>query len=59
MNAIMIILVLFVCLAILIPLLERYQKQMGFEKMAKYSKYILPLVFISLIIKLVYMLLNQ
>ncbi|MFY8273004.1 hypothetical protein AAEU32_02600 [Pseudoalteromonas sp. SSDWG2] len=59
MNAIFIILALFISLVILIPLLEKYQHRLGLDKMNKYAKYILPLVGISLVIKLVYVLMNQ
>ncbi|GAP75477.1 MULTISPECIES: hypothetical protein [Pseudoalteromonas] len=56
MNAIIIIIVLFVSLAILVPLLERYQHQLGLNKMMRFRKYILPLVGISLVVQLLYML---
>lgn len=56
MNVVIIIGSLIVSLLILIPLLERYQESLGLHKMQKYSKYILPLVMVSLVIKLLYML---
>ena len=56
MNVLIIIGSLIVSLLILIPLLERYQESLGLHKMQKYSKYILPLVMVSLVIKLIYML---
>jgi len=56
MNVLIIIGSLIVSLLILIPLLERYQESFGLHKMQKYSKYILPLVMVSLVIKLIYML---
>ena len=59
MNAIMIIVILFIALAVLVPLLERYQQQLGLNKMTKYGKYILPLVAVSLVVKLIYVLVNQ
>lgn len=54
MNAVIIIVSLVVALMILIPFLEKYQAQMGLDKMQRFGKYILPLVMISLIIKLIY-----
>ncbi len=56
MNVLIIIGSLVISLLILIPLLERYQESLGLNKMQKYSKYILPLVMVSLVIKLIYML---
>ena len=56
MNVLIIIGSLVISLLILIPLLERYQESLGLHKMQKYSKYILPLVMVSLVIKLIYML---
>ena len=55
MNAILIILALFVALAIAVPLLERYQQQMGLNKMVRFRKYIIPLVALSLILQLLYL----
>ncbi|MEM0516437.1 hypothetical protein WCN91_13605 [Pseudoalteromonas sp. YIC-827] len=55
MNAILIILALFVALAIAVPLLERYQEQMGLNKMVRFRKYIIPLVALSLILQLLYL----
>lgn len=55
MNAILIILALFVALAIVVPLLERYQQQMGLNKMVRFRKYIIPLVALSLILQLLYL----
>jgi hypothetical protein len=54
MNAVIIIVSLVVALMILIPFLEKYQAQMGLDKMQRFGKYIFPLVMISLIIKLIY-----
>ncbi|WP_105200778.1 hypothetical protein [Pseudoalteromonas sp. T1lg10] len=59
MNAILIILALFVALAIAVPLLERYQQQMGLNKMVRFRKYIIPLVAISLILQLLYLVFNR
>jgi hypothetical protein len=58
MNVIIILVCLFVALAILIPLLEKYQSKMGLERATKYSKYIWPLVMGSLVIQLIYVLMN-
>ena len=58
MNVLIIIASLFISLLILIPLLERYQAHLGLNKMQKYSKYIWPLVMMTLIIKLIYMLMH-
>lgn len=55
-NVLVILGGLFVALLILVPLLERYQARLGLEKIQRYSKYIMPLVMVSLVIKLVYML---
>ncbi|WP_105213724.1 hypothetical protein [Pseudoalteromonas sp. T1lg22] len=59
MNAILIILALFLALAIAVPLLERYQQQMGLNKMVRFRKYIIPLVAISLILQLLYLAFNR
>ncbi|MBS3799033.1 MULTISPECIES: hypothetical protein [unclassified Pseudoalteromonas] len=59
MNAIMIILALFVALAVVVPLLERYQRQMGLHKMVRFRKYIIPLVAVSLILQLLYLAFNR
>ncbi|MBD1584015.1 hypothetical protein HG263_17605 [Pseudoalteromonas sp. JBTF-M23] len=56
MNIIVILVSLIVALLILVPLLERYQHRLGLDKMQRYSKYILPLIMVSLVIKLLYML---
>ncbi|CAH9054149.1 hypothetical protein PSECIP111951_00969 [Pseudoalteromonas holothuriae] len=56
MNVIVILVSLIVALLILVPLLERYQHKMGLHKMQRYSKYILPLIMVSLVIRLLYML---
>ncbi|MBE0369486.1 hypothetical protein J8L98_05285 [Pseudoalteromonas sp. MMG013] len=56
MNIFVILGGLFVALLVLVPLLERYQQKMGLDKMQRYSKYIFPLVMVSLVIKLLYML---
>ncbi|WP_372761724.1 hypothetical protein [Pseudoalteromonas sp.] len=58
MNIFVILISLFVALLILIPLLEKYQSKLGLEGAAKYSKYIWPLVMLSLVIQLIYVLLN-
>ena len=58
MNIFIILLCLFVALVILIPLLEKYQSKMGLDGATKYAKYIWPLVMISLIIQLIYVLLK-
>ncbi|TMP32637.1 hypothetical protein [Pseudoalteromonas rubra] len=54
MNVLLILGSLIVALLILIPLLEKYQSRMGLDKMQKYGKYILPLVMASLVIRLIY-----
>ncbi|MBQ4852368.1 hypothetical protein [Pseudoalteromonas sp. MMG012] len=56
MNIFVILGGLFVALLVLVPLLERYQQKMDLDKMQRYSKYIFPLVMVSLVIKLLYML---
>ncbi|MBQ4844024.1 hypothetical protein [Pseudoalteromonas sp. MMG005] len=56
MNIFVILGGLFVALLVLVPLLERYQQKVGLDKMQRYSKYIFPLVMVSLVIKLLYML---
>ncbi|CAM4022528.1 hypothetical protein [Pseudoalteromonas byunsanensis] len=56
MNIIVILVSLVVALLILVPLLERYQDKLGLNKMQRYSKYVLPLIMVSLVIKLLYML---
>ena len=58
MNVFIILLCLFVALVILIPLLEKYQSKMGLDGATKYAKYIWPLVMISLIIQLIYVLIR-
>lgn len=54
MNVLIILGSLIVALLILIPLLEKYQSRIGLDKMQKYGKYILPLVMISIVIRLIY-----
>ncbi|MEI8652017.1 hypothetical protein P4S57_04290 [Pseudoalteromonas sp. Hal273] len=56
MNIFVILISLFVALAILIPLLEKYQSKIGLNSATKYSKYIWPLVMVSLVIQLIYVL---
>ncbi|MBB1337137.1 MULTISPECIES: hypothetical protein [unclassified Pseudoalteromonas] len=56
MNIFVILIGLFVALAILIPLLEKYQSKIGLNSATKYSKYIWPLVMVSLVIQLIYVL---
>ncbi|WP_105167619.1 hypothetical protein [Pseudoalteromonas sp. T1lg23B] len=56
MNIIVILVSLVIALLILVPLLERYQHTLGLHKMQRYSKYVLPLIMVSLVIKLLYML---
>jgi hypothetical protein len=58
MNVFVVLISLFVALAVLIPLLEKYQEKMGLEGATKYSKYIWPLVMVSLVVQLVYVLMN-
>ncbi|MEL0634684.1 hypothetical protein V6237_18090 [Pseudoalteromonas carrageenovora] len=58
MNIFVILICLFVALAILIPLLEKYQSKMGLDGATKYSKYIWPLVMVSLVVQLIYVLIN-
>ncbi|AZZ99202.1 hypothetical protein [Pseudoalteromonas sp. R3] len=54
MNVLIILGSLIVALLVLIPLLEKYQSRIGLDKMQKYGKYILPLVMISIVIRLIY-----
>ncbi|MCG7564538.1 MULTISPECIES: hypothetical protein [Pseudoalteromonas] len=54
MNVLIILGSLIIALLILIPLLEKYQSRMGLDKMQKYAKYILPLVMVSIVIRLIY-----
>ncbi|WP_171039582.1 hypothetical protein [Pseudoalteromonas sp. S1609] len=58
MNIFVIIISLVIALVIIIPLLEKYQSKMGLESATKYSKYIWPLVMISLVVQLIYVLVN-
>ncbi|MEM5513235.1 hypothetical protein WNY79_10085 [Pseudoalteromonas sp. AS84] len=58
MNIFVILIGLFVALAILIPLLEKYQSKIGLDGATKYRKYIWPLVMVSLVIQLIYVLMN-
>ncbi|WP_197019864.1 MULTISPECIES: hypothetical protein [unclassified Pseudoalteromonas] len=58
MNIFVILISLVIALVIIIPLLERYQSKMGLEGATKYSKYIWPLVMISLVVQLIYVLVN-
>jgi hypothetical protein len=56
-NVFVILLCLFVALVILVPLLEKYSARTGLDKATKYAKYVWPLVMISLVIQLIYVLL--
>ncbi|MBH0040109.1 MULTISPECIES: hypothetical protein [unclassified Pseudoalteromonas] len=56
MNIFVILIGLFIALAVLIPLLEKYQSKMGLDGATKYSKYIWPLVMVSLVVQLIYVL---
>jgi len=58
MNIFVILISLVIALLIIIPLLEKYQSKMGLESATKYSKYIWPLVMISLVVQLIYVLVN-
>ncbi|ATC83343.1 MULTISPECIES: hypothetical protein [Pseudoalteromonas] len=58
MNIFVILICLFVALVVLIPLLEKYQGKMGLDGATKYSKYIWPLVMVSLVVQLIYVLMN-
>ncbi|MBT2152426.1 hypothetical protein LOC50_10855 [Pseudoalteromonas sp. SCSIO 43095] len=58
MNIFVILISLVIALVIIIPLLEKYQSRMGLEGATKYSKYIWPLVMISLVVQLIYVLVN-
>ncbi|WP_372858608.1 hypothetical protein [Pseudoalteromonas sp.] len=58
MNIFVILISLVIALVIIIPLLEKYQSKMGLESATKYSKYIWPLVMISLVVQLIYILIN-
>ena len=56
MNIFVILISLFITLATLIPLLEKYQSKMGLDSATKYTKYIWPLVMVSLVVQLIYVL---
>ncbi|KPZ63374.1 hypothetical protein AN392_03419 [Pseudoalteromonas sp. P1-16-1b] len=58
MNIFVILISLVIALVIIIPLLEKYQSKIGLESATKYSKYIWPLVMISLVVQLIYVLVN-
>ncbi|GAA65610.1 hypothetical protein P20311_3421 [Pseudoalteromonas sp. BSi20311] len=58
MNIFVILISLVIALLIIIPLLEKYQSKMGLDSATKYSKYIWPLVMISLVVQLIYVLIN-
>lgn len=58
MNIFVILISLFVALLILIPLLEKYQSKIGLDGAKKYSKNIWPLVMVSLVVQLIYVLMN-
>ncbi len=58
MKAILIILLLFAALAIVVPLLERYQRPLKLDKGRALAKYIWPLVGIWLVAQLLYVLLH-
>jgi len=58
MNIFVILISLVIALLIIIPLLEKYQSKMGLDSATKYSKYIWPLVMISLVVQLIYVLVN-
>jgi hypothetical protein len=58
MNIFVILISLVIALVIIIPLLEKYQSKMGLDSATKYSKYIWPLVMISLVVQLIYVLVN-
>ena len=58
MNIFVILISLVIALVIIIPLLEKYKSKMGLEGATKYSKYIWPLVMISLVVQLIYVLVN-
>jgi len=58
MNIFVILISLVIALVIIIPLLEKYQSKMGLEGATKYTKYIWPLVMISLVVQLIYVLVN-
>ena len=58
MNIFVILISLVIALVIIIPLLEKYQSKMGLEGATKYSKYIWPLVMLSLVVQLIYVLVN-
>ena len=58
MNIFVSLISLVIALVIIIPLLEKYQSKMGLESATKYSKYIWPLVMISLVVQLIYVLVN-
>ncbi|GEK08418.1 hypothetical protein HUZ36_12020 [Pseudoalteromonas sp. McH1-7] len=59
MNVIVLLVCLIVALVILVPLLEKHQQRMGLDKMQKYSKYVFPLLMVTLVIKFIYMLLVE
>ncbi|MBQ4833896.1 hypothetical protein J8L70_11645 [Pseudoalteromonas sp. MMG010] len=58
MNIVLILISLVVALVIIIPLLEKYQSKVGLQGATKYSKYIWPLVMLSLVIQLLYIIFN-
>lgn len=53
MNVLMILGVLFLAIALIVTLLERFAKPMNEQKQAKYSKIIPILVFVMLIAALI------
>ncbi|WP_440056228.1 hypothetical protein ACSLBF_12545 [Pseudoalteromonas sp. T1lg65] len=59
MNVVILLGCLLVALVVLLPLLEKYQHRLGLHKMQKYAKYVLPLLMVTLVIRLIYGLLNQ
>lgn len=54
MKVVIIIGLLIIALLIIVPLLERYQHQLGLHKATKLSKYIWPLVGVMLVVQLLY-----
>ena len=53
MTVLIILAVLFITLVVIVPLIERSNFRMSSEQMGKWGRWILPLLVISLIIRLV------
>jgi hypothetical protein len=53
MTVLIILAVLFIALVVIVPLIERSNFRMSSEQMAKFGRWILPLLVIMVIIQLV------